>query len=96
MYLSFFNKEIHEEIDAKDVAQSDVESTDNTGKDSLKRFRSKMATTTLKYIKGSEDIKAEDEVTRVMGCATMWHESSDEMTEMIKSIFRIDEDYSAR
>ena len=41
-------------------------------------------------------IKAEDEVTRVMGCATMWHESSEEICEMLKSIFRIDEDYSAR
>ena len=38
----------------------------------------------------------EDERTRIMGCATMWHESSEEMIEMIKSIFRIDEDYSAR
>ena len=38
----------------------------------------------------------EDEKTRIMGCATMWHETSDEMIEMIKSIFRIDEDYSAR
>lgn len=42
------------------------------------------------------DFREEDERTRIMGCATMWHESSDEMTEMIKSIFRIDEDYSAR
>lgn len=40
--------------------------------------------------------KPEDEVTRIMGCATMWHENSEEMIEMIKSIFRIDEDYSAR
>ena len=38
----------------------------------------------------------EDEVTRVYGCATMWHESPEEITEMLKSIFRIDEDCSAR
>ena len=31
-----------------------------------------------------------------MGCATMWHESTEEICEMLKSIFRIDEDYSAR
>ena len=36
------------------------------------------------------------EVARVMGCATMWHENKTEMTEMVKSLFRIDEDYSAR
>ena len=37
-----------------------------------------------------------DTITRVMGCATMWHESKPEMCEMLKSIFRIDEDYSSR
>ena len=26
----------------------------------------------------------------------MWHESTEEIAEMLKSIFRIDEDYSAR
>ncbi len=41
-------------------------------------------------------IRPEDEVTRVYGCATMWHESTEEMGEMIKSIFRMDEDWSAR
>ena len=55
-----------------------------------------MATTTIKYAEGSEKIRPEDTVTRVMGCATMWHENSEEMIEMLKSIFRIDEDYSAR
>ena len=38
----------------------------------------------------------EDRIPRVYGCATMWHESSEEIIEMLKSIFRIDEDYSAR
>ena len=42
------------------------------------------------------DTISEDEIPRVKGCATMWHESSDEMAEMLKSIFRMDEDYSAR
>ena len=31
-----------------------------------------------------------------MGCATMWHENAEEIEVMLKSIFRIDEDYSAR
>jgi chitin synthase len=43
-----------------------------------------------------ETLKPEDDVTRIMGCATMWHENSEEMVVMIKSIFRMDEDYSAR
>ena len=40
--------------------------------------------------------KASDKVTRIYGCATMWHENIEEMMEMLKSIFRIDKDYSAR
>ena len=68
----------------------------NDGENSFRKMRSKMATTTIKYVQGSEKIRPEDTVTRVMGCATMWHESSEEIVEMLKSIFRIDEDYSAR
>merc|ERR1719402_1883447 len=41
-------------------------------------------------------VTKEDTMTRVYGCATMWHENTEEITEMLKSIFRIDEDYSAR
>ena len=36
--------------------------------------------------KGSDD----DHIPRVYGCATMWHESQEEIVEMLKSIFRID------
>ena len=63
---------------------------------SFHRFRQNIATTTIKYVEGSSTLKPEDTVTRVFGCATMWHESEEEVTEMLKSIFRIDEDYSAR
>ncbi|TRY63908.1 hypothetical protein TCAL_11841 [Tigriopus californicus] len=41
-------------------------------------------------------LNPEDQITRIKGCATMWHESPEEICEMLKSIFRIDEDYSAR
>ena len=40
--------------------------------------------------------KASDKVTKIYGCATMWHETIEEMIEMLKSLFRIDQDYSAR
>ncbi len=45
---------------------------------------------------GKSDIKASDKITKIYGCATMWHETKDEMMEMLKSVFRIDKDYSAR
>ena len=43
-----------------------------------------------------QTFNCEDEITRIKGCATMWHENSDEICEMLKSIFRMDEDYCAR
>ena len=56
--------------------------------------REKIATNDMKY--AAQGIRPEDTVTRILGCATMWHENSDEMREMLKLIFRMDEDYSAR
>ena len=37
-----------------------------------------------------------EKITRIYCCATMWHETPDEMAEFLKSIFRLDEDYAAR
>ncbi|KAJ9577214.1 hypothetical protein L9F63_006188, partial [Diploptera punctata] len=37
-----------------------------------------------------------DRVRRVYACATMWHETPDEMMQMLKSIFRMDADQCAR
>ena len=42
------------------------------------------------------DLSKDDQTIRIMGCATMWHENTEEIEEMLKSIFRIDDDYSAR
>ena len=42
------------------------------------------------------DLKTDDQTVRIMGCATMWHENTEEIEEMLKSIFRIDDDYAAR
>ncbi|XP_077514188.1 chitin synthase chs-2-like isoform X1 [Amblyomma americanum] len=37
-----------------------------------------------------------DDVTRIYACATMWHESKDEMLQLLKSVLRMDSDQSAR
>lgn len=40
---------------------------------------------------GIERLHDQDDLTRIYGCATMWHESVEEMREMLKSVLRIDE-----
>ncbi|XP_039765061.1 chitin synthase chs-2-like [Pararge aegeria] len=47
-------------------------------------------------IKVMTDVKPSDSITRIYICATMWHETKDEIMEFLKSIFRLDEDQSAR
>jgi len=45
---------------------------------------------------GSERVKVSDHIRRVYACATMWHETPNEMKTMLNSIFRMDEDQAAR
>lgn len=42
------------------------------------------------------NVKSSDHITRIYACATMWHETKDEMIEFLKSIMRLDEDQCAR
>ncbi|CAD5211352.1 unnamed protein product [Bursaphelenchus okinawaensis] len=37
-----------------------------------------------------------DGITKIYACATLWHETGQEMTCMLKSLFRMDEDQAAR
>ena len=46
--------------------------------------------------KMGESRKLVDKTIRIKGCATMWHETSEEIKVMLKSVFKIDDDYYAR
>jgi len=48
------------------------------------------------YITEDSDVQWEDTVPDVIACATMWHESKEEMIEMFKSILRLDLDQCTR
>ena len=46
--------------------------------------------------KGKASVHSQDQITKIYACATMWHETSEEMIQMLKSVIRMDEDQSAR
>nr|ACD10533.1 chitin synthase 1b [Ectropis obliqua] len=41
-------------------------------------------------------VKSSDQITRIYACATMWHETKDEMMSFLTSVIRSDDDQSAR
>lgn len=41
-------------------------------------------------------VKSSDHITRIYACATLWHETKEEMIVFLKSIMRMDEDQCAR
>lgn len=43
-----------------------------------------------------DDVEPCDRIPKILICATMWHETQEEMMEFLKSILRLDEDQSAR
>ena len=74
----------------------DVDEQENIYEDiqSVKKKQRKVSSG--QYHSDKQTLTREDKVTRIKGCATMWHENTEEICEMLKSIFRMDEDYCAR
>jgi chitin synthase len=43
-----------------------------------------------------QGVTARDHIPQIFICATMWHETKEELMEFLKSILRLDEDQCAR
>ena len=76
-----------EELTTKDLEDKEKEEDDG--------FRNAF-TTFPESESAKSSVKKSDSVTKIYACATMWYESKEEMLEMLKSLFRVDSDYSAR
>ncbi|XP_053697083.1 chitin synthase chs-2-like [Sabethes cyaneus] len=48
------------------------------------------------YDRKRDEIKPYDRIPQIFVCATMWHETKEELMEFLKSIIRLDEDQCAR
>ena len=70
-----------------------------SGERRLRSVQKQITVWITKELSNSSDTwkpRSEDTLTRIYGCATMWHETEAEMEEMLKSIFRIDKDHEFR
>jgi chitin synthase len=69
---------------------------EKSDKSPLESYADNVSMTSLKSDFLPHGAPSTDHVTRIYACATMWHETKEEMMEILKSIFRMDEDQSAR
>ncbi|XP_073941848.1 hyaluronan synthase-like protein kkv isoform X4 [Choristoneura fumiferana] len=78
----------HKDVKTEDLAEIEKEKGDE--------YYETISVHTDNTGQSPRSIKSSDQITRIYACATMWHETKDEMMEFLKSIIRLDEDQCAR
>lgn len=83
--------------DESDVKTEDIElERDGVADTDMTQYYETISIGTESSSTTPKTVKASDSITRIYTCATMWHETKDEMLTFLKSIFHMDEDQSAR
>lgn len=62
----------------------------------MESFREAVETSFRAPKPSQRELEDGDDVTRIYACATMWHETKEEMLQLLKSVLRMDCDQSAR
>ncbi|XP_059350344.1 chitin synthase chs-2-like isoform X1 [Daphnia carinata] len=83
--------------DESDVKTEDIElERDGVADTDMTQYYETISIGTESSTATPKTVKASDSITRIYTCATMWHETTEEMLTFLKSIFHMDEDQSAR
>lgn len=82
-----------EEIKSEDIV---LDSDGNTMQDPSQHYETISEQADEKTKKQQKETYSSDQIIRIYAVATMWHETTEEMLQMLKSVMRMDEDQSAR
>ncbi|KAL3216980.1 hypothetical protein MRX96_032638 [Rhipicephalus microplus] len=84
-------------LNVRRLRRHEMDQTSRTDHVNTESFREAIeASFRTAKLSSREDVEEGDDVTRIYACATMWHETKDEMLQLLKSVLRMDYDQSAR